>query len=304
MGSTGRGVYLDFRDAIESKGAETIAPGPRVALATSALRAGKHVLSEKPLGLTRPSVESVVDLAAELNLCLYVAPFVHLSPTFRDLWTRVHRGDIGRVHTARAMYGNLGTDWARWANDSNMGPLAEIGVYNLKSLVLLLGPVTSVTAAETVAIPTVGSDPALPGSPDVIHAILDHESGALSSIVSSFAVHASHRPAIELYGVEGSANLLGDDWDPAGFEIWRADAGHWELHEPPDSTWLWTDGLRELVTALRENRDPLGSPDIDLHVLDVVTACKRSARTRQAGTVRIAPCHPGPDLGDLAIEGP
>ena len=83
-----------------------------------------------------------------------------------------------------------------------VGPLAEVGVYNLKSLTALLGPAVEVLAAEHTAIkPRFAGDREItdPGH-DVSHVILRHESGALSSVVSSHSIQRYRRPALEIYG--------------------------------------------------------------------------------------------------------
>jgi len=255
-------------------------PDSHAAIAIAALEAGCHVVVEKPLALSRPEAEPVVRLAAERGRHLLAAPFVQLAPTFRELWTHVAGGAIGHLHSLRGLYGNAGSTWAAWYHDPAVGPLAEAGIYNLKSMALLAGQVVAVQAAEATAAPrrTIAGEPVAAG-PDVVHAILRHHDGALSSLVASQAVARYRRPALELYGTEGTANLLGDDWDPTGWELWRAGAGCWEQHEPLDATWLWADGLRELVAALREGRPPLTSSTLDLHVLDVLDAARRSARS-------------------------
>ena len=62
-------------------------------------------------------------------------------------------------------------------------------------------------------------------------------------------------PGLELYGTEGTASLIGDDWDPRGVELLTAaDGRSWRTWSPPDTTWLWTDGLRELVVAAASRR--------------------------------------------------
>src|ERR1700682_4285050 len=91
-------------------------------------------------------------LAQERGLHLMCAPFVQLAPTFRALWGRIQDGAIGRVHSARALYGNAGSTWARWYHDGSVSPLAEVGIYNLKSLTAVLGPVVEVQSAETLAV--------------------------------------------------------------------------------------------------------------------------------------------------------
>jgi predicted dehydrogenase len=108
----------------------------------------------------------------------------------------------------------------------------------------------------------------------------------LSSLVSSHCIQRYRRPALEFYGTEGTANLLGDDWDPRGFEIWRNDRGCWEELEPIDPTWLWADGLAEMVNALQENRQPLQSLAHDVHLLEIIEASAKAAKENIAVTIK------------------
>jgi predicted dehydrogenase len=266
-----------------------------------ALEAGKHVLCEKPVAKGRAEAEPLYSLAAERGLLLLAAPFVQLNPTFRALWTAVSGGAIGQPHSARALYGNAGATWAPWYHDGSVGPLAEMGIYNLKSLTALLGPVEEIQVAESTAVgerEVAGARLEATGH-DVQHVILRHAGGALSSLVTGQAIQRYRRPALELYGTEGTANLLGDDWDSHGFELWRNSAGFWESHDSLDPTWLWCDGLRELVVCLRECRAPLAEASHDLHLLDIIASARVASRERRAVGV-----HSVFDALDLALEAP
>lgn len=258
-------------------------PESHAELTAFALQHGKHVVVEKPLARTRNEAEALGRLAAEHRLHLVAAPFVQMAPTFRAMWGAIRQGAIGSVHSARGLYGNAGSTWARWYHDGSIGPLAEVGIYNLKSMTALLGPIVEIHAACTTAIARRvmenNTEIANPGH-DVSHVIARHESGALSSIVSSHAIQRYRRPGLELYGTEGTANLLGDDWDPRGFEIWRNQRGRWEEYEPIEPTWLWADGLSEMIIALRERRPPLAEISHDVHLLEVLDAAERSAQER------------------------
>ena len=266
-----------------------------------ALEAGKHVLCEKPVGEGREEAEPLYRLASERGLLLLAAPFVQLNPTFRALWTAVADGAIGRPHSARALYGTAGATWAAWFHDGSVGPLAELGIYNLKSLTALLGPVEEIQVAESTAVPQREVAGALLEDPghDVQHVILRHAGGALSSIVTGQAIQRYRRPALEIYGTEGTANLLGDDWDSSGYELWRNSAAFWESHDSLDPTWLWCDGLRELVACVREGRAPLASSSHDLHLLDIVEAARVASRERRAVAVSS-----GFDALDLRVPPP
>jgi predicted dehydrogenase len=263
-------------------------PESHSSLVRMALEHGKHVVVEKPAAATRCDAQQLAMLAQERGLHLMCAPFVQLAPTFRALWGRIQEGAIGKVHSARGLYGNAGSIWSHWYHDGSIGPLAEVGIYNLKSLTAVLGPVAEVQSAETLVVPdrkisgeTVGTAGA-----DISHVLLRHADGGLSSLVSGHCIQRYRRPGLEFYGTEGTANLLGDDWDPQGFEIWRNSAGCWEEFEPVDPTWLWADGLSEMVHALIEKRQPLHSIEHDLHLLEVIEASAKAAKEKRTITVQ------------------
>jgi predicted dehydrogenase len=280
----------DPRAVVESEVAVVVVltpPASHAELTLLALEHGKHVVVEKPFAESRAEGEALARLATERGLLLLAAPFVQLSPTIRVLWTLIRDGVVGAVHSARGLYGNAGSHWTTWYHSGGPGPLAEVGIYNLKTLTAFLGSVTEVFAAEVLAIRTRHAGGTEIASPDrdVSHIVLRHASGALSSVVSSQAIQRYRRPAIELYGTSGTANLLGDDWDPRGFELWRNEAGSWARHDAIEPTWLWADGLREAVTCVVEGRPPLASLEQDLHLLDVIDAARTSAAERQAVAV-------------------
>jgi predicted dehydrogenase len=161
-----------------------------------------------------------------------------------------------------------------------VGPLAELGIYNLRMLTLVLGPVVSVFHQELHS----GLRRRIAGrrlrrpDPDTSHTLLTHAGGAVSALVASHAIARYDRPALEFYGTGGTALLRGDDWDPHGVDLWRDARGCWECHPAIEPTWLWTDGLRELVEALHAGTAPRVDNAHDLHLVEVLQAAARSAR--------------------------
>jgi predicted dehydrogenase len=262
----------------------------------AAIDAGKHVIAEKPLALDADEAADLFARASAQGVVLMAAPFTPLSPVLRAIWTRVHDGEIGHLHSARCLYGNAGSTWSTWYHTSGIGPLPEIGIYHLTTLTALVGPIVSVNAAQSVAVaPRVVGDVVIESpDPDIVHVIARHAGGALSSIVAGQAIQQYQRPGLELYGTEGSINLIGDDWDPHGYEIWRNASRSWERFASPDLTWSWADGLRELVMALHDGRAPLRWPDQVVHVIDVIAAARDAAASgREVG---VTSRHPIPDL--------
>ncbi len=251
------------------------------------LEHGKHVVVERPIALTLDEARDLAQVARDRGLHLISGPVVHLSPTFRAFWARIRDGAIGRVHAARGLFGGSGFTWAPWLHQVDSGGIfGQVGAYHVKSLTSLLGPVAEVAASveNTVLKPrVVGGVTVEDPVSDLSVVTLRHEGGALSSVIASSVLQRYRRPAaLELYGTEGTANFLGEDWAPTGYELWRNEAGCWEVFDTADLTWSWCDGLRDLVEALHEARAPLASLEQDLHILDIVEAARRAANGQRA----------------------
>jgi predicted dehydrogenase len=185
-------------------------------MAEAALRAGKHVLVEKPMATDLDSARRLVHLARHHQRVLCCAPFTVLSPTFQHLARRIDQGDLGKIVAGRGRYGWAGPDWTDWFYRPGGGALFDLGVYNLTTLTGWLGPARRVTAMAGVAVPQrmIRGSPITVEAEDNIQVILDFGDGCLATVLAGFNLQQYRGPAIELYGTEGTLNLLGDDWDP------------------------------------------------------------------------------------------
>jgi predicted dehydrogenase len=255
-------------------------------MAKAALEAGKHVLVEKPLAVNLERARELVSLARETQRHLFCAPFTVLSPTFQTIARRLQRGDIGRVVSARGRYGWAGPDWADWFYKPGGGALFDLGVYNLTTLTGWLGPVRRVAAMTGVAIPerNIGGRPARAEADDNSQVLLDFGESCFAVITTGFTIQQSRGPGLELFGTEGTLYLLGDDWDPDGYELWQNRANCWQTFKETQPDWPWTDGLRHLVECIRNQSEPLLDPEHACHVLDVMLqaqAAGRDGRTRE-----------------------
>ncbi len=208
-------------------------------------------------------------------------------------------GDIGRLLLARARYGWSGPDWGRWFYERGGGALFDLGVYNVTALCGLLGSAQRVTAMAGVAIPErmVEGELVRVQAEDNAHVLIDFGEARFASVTTGFTMQRYRSPAIELYGSEGVLQLLGDDWAPDGYELWRNSRGAWELFPESDPGWQWTEGLRHLVDCIEAGREPVTRPEHAYHALEIMLAAKAAAadgRTRE-----IASDFPRPELATL-----
>jgi predicted dehydrogenase len=122
---------------------------------------------------------------------------------------------------------------------------------------------------------------------DNAHVLLDFGDAVYGSVTTGFSMQKYRGPAIEIYGSEGTIQMMGDDWAPEGYELWRNEVGHWEIHAETDPHWEWTEGLRHLVDCIREGREPIHKPEHARHALEIMLAAEaagRDGRTRELTT--------------------
>jgi len=256
-------------------------------LARAALEAGKHVLLEKPLATSLADGAALVEIARRSRGYLVCAPFTILSQTFQSISRHIRRGDIGKPCSARARYGWAGPWWSEWFYKPGGGCLFDLGIYCVNSLTGLLGPARRVMAMTGVAIPEreINGRKIRVEAEDNAQVLIDFGDSAYGVVTSGFTLQQYRTPALEVYGTTGTIQMLGDDWDPDGYELWQNSAGAWKVFKETDPNWPWADGLRHLVECIHKGERPLISPEHARHVLEIILKAQQSGREGRALTI-------------------
>ena len=306
-------AVADMRsEAAEKRGAEFGVPGMRVDqmlkrddieivinltvplahtdVSLAVLNAGKHVHSEKPLGINVAEARKVMDLAATRNLRVGCAPDTFLGGGHQTARKLIDDGAIGLPVAGSAFFMCPGHE--RWHPAPGFyylrggGPMLDMGPYYITNLVQLLGPVASVmgSAARPKSERLVTSEP-MNGTlipvevPTHVAGTLEFESGAVISIAMSFDVPKHRHAPIEIYGDKGS--ILVPDPNRFGGEVQVAKAGgEWETmpltHGHVEGEFR-SIGVADMATAIVTDRPHRASGALALHVLEVTEAFQTSA---------------------------
>lgn len=274
----------DYRELVESNDVDIVLiltnMQSHAEICRHSLAAGKHTLVEKPFATNLEDGLELVKLARQSARLLMPAPFVVLSPTFQAVKQVLKEGKIGRVFLARARYGWKGPSWGRWFYREGAGVIFDLGVYNLTTLTGLLGPAKRVVAFAGIAIPQriVNGELISVEAEDNAQILLDFGNSCFASVTTGFTIQQYRSPAIELYGTEGTLQILGDDWAPNGYELWQNSLQTWQVYPETDPHWSWCDGLRHLVECVQKGSSPIVTPDHALHVLEIMLLAKESAK--------------------------
>ena len=145
-------------------------PRSHLEVSERCLQAGKHVYSEKPLGMDGAQARQLATLARERGLHLATAPCNVLGRTVQTLWRAVKEGAIGKpllIHAAfeAGMIAPFESPWnwksvtgAHWPakDEFEIGCTFEHAGYLLVPLLAMFGPVSTVTALAACLLPDKG----------------------------------------------------------------------------------------------------------------------------------------------------
>ncbi|QEO14419.1 Gfo/Idh/MocA family oxidoreductase [Agromyces intestinalis] len=277
-------------------------PAVHAEISTAAVEAGKHVWSEKPIGVDRAGAAALLERAAARGVRVGVAPDTVLGPGVQSARRAIARGDIGRPLFAQTTFQwqgpelfhpNPGFLYARGA-----GPLLDMGPYYVSTLVHVFGPVASVVAVgqrafdtRTVRVGPFAGQEFPVEITSTVHVLTEFEQGGQAQSLYSTDSALRRQGVVEITGTEGTIVIP----DPNGF------SGRIALVRPlssDDEEQVWVDveqegvvvgrglGALDLARAVREDRPHLATGELGYHVLDTLLSIEESVE--RGGFVEVA----------------
>jgi predicted dehydrogenase len=287
----------DWRDALgESIDAVVnLTPAPAHGeINLAAVRAGKHLYSEKPVARDRDEGRRIAEAAAASGAVVVAAPSVMLFPQVQRAAELLASGLIGTVHSVRSLGTSPPPPWAGYDSDhspffsAEVGSLSDMGVYPLHAVTGLLGPAVTVAAMSdrtrgsfTVAEGPYAGRRVAVESDDNWQVVLRLARGTLATVQSGSCIGQPLGPDLELNGELGTIALsLIEGSHPV--RIFTADRGWFDepvAHARPEGPDHLL-GIEHLVDCIEHRRAPVVNLDHALHVVDIRAAAAVSSRTR------------------------
>lgn len=138
-----------YRDLLDNPGIDAIAIATPVSthfdLALQALKAGKHVLVEKPFTATADQARTLIEEADRRKLTLMVDHTFLFTPAVRKIKELVQSGDLGRLYYYDSVRVNLGL----FQHDVNV--LWDLAVHDLSIMDFILGASPQAVSATGMA---------------------------------------------------------------------------------------------------------------------------------------------------------
>jgi predicted dehydrogenase len=253
-------------------------------------KAKKHVLCEKPLGLTVEEAEEIVAVCKENGVLLGTGLMMRFLAQHQAALEFIQDGKIGKPVYGRAQlscwYPPIEGAWRQDPVAGGGGSLVDMGSHCIDLLEMFFGKIKSVSCFINNSVHDYFSE-------DSAVVSLMFENGAMATVDSYFCIpDNSSKNVLELYGSRGSilakgtigqgdagemvAFLEGDD---AGYDAkqQRETADGLDISPIPVNT--YQAEIDDFSKAILEGREPKNNGSVGLRNQKIIAACYESART-------------------------
>ncbi|ACZ43097.1 oxidoreductase domain protein [Thermobaculum terrenum ATCC BAA-798] len=296
--------YARYEDLLADPEVDAVIVATNIAthaeLGLAAVRAGKHVLIQKPIAETLEEADRIIEEARRRGVKLQVEPPHMLNPFCVRSRELISSGALGQVCLVQASSSHAGAEDRPWLFQRAGGGsvMLDLAVHALTWLTGLLGPVAQVTAMATTSVPerVINGEPVKVDIEDNVTILLRFRDGCLGTVVSNYVTIANKAPTINIYGTDGTIHLesgmspfllfsrKGKYLEHDGWLEPTVYAGH--LARPltvqratPSGELPPHNSVAHFVECIVEDKQPVPSGEFARHVLEIMLAAMESARS-------------------------
>lgn len=300
-------AFTDFNEMLKLEELDAVSVctwnNAHAAAAIAALKAGKHVLCEKPMAMNADQAEEMLRVSKETGKLLmvgFVRRFGSDTRVFKDF---IDNGYMGDIYYAKASYlrrcGNPG-GWFSDIKRSGGGSLIDLGVHVIDLVRYLMGKpkVVSVTGATFDNIGPRAHIKALDrykasdysdysDVEDMAVAMIKFDNGAVLSVETSFSLNIKEDTGnIEIFGTKSGAKM-----EPK-LELFSEMEGYLVDIAPKisrDNDWfnaIFKNEIAHFVDCIVNGTECLSPAEDGLELMKILDAVYESARTGREVVVR------------------
>jgi len=270
-------VYTDYRELLRKADIEVadIATHPEIRnpMVEDALRAGKHVLSQKPFVMDLDEGKRLCDLADELDLRLAVNQNGRWAPHFSYIRQAISMGYIGTPIAT-----HLATHWDHnWTAGTAFDAVRHLILYDFGiHWYDIIG--TFIEDKEPLRVyASTALAPGQKAKPSLLAQVSVEYEGAQASIAFDGSTKFGPRDTTVVVGTDGTIDSMGPDVDHQCVTLHTAQG-----YAIPKLEGMWFENgfhgtMAELLCAIEEKREPSNNARDNLKGLAICFAAVESA---------------------------
>ena len=266
-------------------------------ISIAALKAGKHVLCEKPMAISLEECEAMVAAARASGKYLMIGQNQRLAKAHAKARELIAQGAIGKVLSFRTTFGHGGPEtWSIdpgrnvWFFDKTkaaMGAMADLGIHKTDMIQYVLDSKIVRTQAMLTTLDKRDATGNLIGVDDNAICIYQMENGAIGTMTASWTYYAAEDNTTVIYGTKGELRL----YDDPCYSVRQINADgtriDYQIDQIQTNDNQTASGVIDLfVKSLVENTPPEISGENVLHAMKAVFASIESSATGRAVDVK------------------
>ena len=266
-------------------------------ISIAALKAGKHVLCEKPMAISLEECEAMVAAARESGKYLMIGQNQRLAKAHVKARELIAQGAIGKGLTFRTIFGHGGPEtWSIdpgknvWFFDKTkaaMGAMADLGIHKTDMIQYVLGSKIVKTQAVLTTLDKRDATGGLIGVDDNAICIYQMENGVIGTMTASWTYYAAEDNTTVIYGTKGELRL----YDDPKYSVQQINADgtriDYQIDQIQTNDNQTASGVIDLfVKSLVDNTPPEISGESVLHAMKAVFASIESSATGRAVEVK------------------
>ncbi|WP_028548491.1 Gfo/Idh/MocA family protein [Paenibacillus sp. UNC451MF] len=281
-------VYQDYQEMLKRDDIDVInvclPSGMHSDYTVEAAQAGKHILCEKPLDITREKMDRMINETRSRGVKLGVIYQRRTFPAAVATRNAIQTGKLGKMvlgdaylkyYRSPEYYKSAG--WrGTWALDGG-GALMNQGVHGIDLIQWMMGDIHSVFAYSSALVRDIEVE-------DTAVAAVKYKSGAFGVIQGTTSVYPGQETRFEVHGNDGSI-IFGD----SGFKQWKFQGSDEEAPQVEATASASNDPknisanghfilVDDMIKAILDNRDPMVTGEEARKAVNVILAIYQSAR--------------------------
>ncbi len=260
-------------------------------------KARKHILCEKPLGMTVQEAKQMIAACREAGVQLGTAFMMRYQTQHQAALKLIRDGRLGKPVYARAQlscwYPPMPGAWRQDPATGGGGSLIDMGGHCIDLLEMFFGPVKRVSCFVNNIVQAYKSE-------DSAVVLLHFENGALATVDTFFCIpDNASKNVLELYGSQGGILAKGTigqgpsgemraylESSGAGYDAQQSRAAGEGEPIAPQPVNTYQAEIEDFSQALLEGRSCAESAEAGLRSQRILAACYESARTQRTIEVK------------------
>lgn len=287
-------VYDSYEELLADKEIDAVsvcvANHAHARITIEALRAGKHVLCEKPMAMSLKECEDMVRVAKETGRFLMVGHNQRLAKAHAEARKLIKEGLIGDIVTFKTNFAHGGPEtWSIdpgssvWFFDKEkavMGAMADLGIHKTDLIQYLTGSRVAEVIGFLGTLDKRDSSGGLIGVDDNAICIYKMESGCIGTMTASWTCYGAEDNSTILYGTKGVMKIYSDPAHSIVVELKGGEKICYDLDKIQTNDNQTKSGVIDLfMECLVNNTPPEISGEEALAAMKAVFAAVESSET-------------------------